>query len=73
MIIKYISIKNFKSFGNNIQRVAFNTDDGELILLTGGNGVGKCISPDTDLIISIDDERTRKLLLEFLKKRKKPL
>jgi DNA repair exonuclease SbcCD ATPase subunit len=41
MIIKSISIKNFKSFGNNTQKVTFNTKEGELILLTGGNGAGK--------------------------------
>jgi DNA sulfur modification protein DndD len=41
MIIKSISIKNFKSFGNNKQTVKFNTTDGELILLSGSNGAGK--------------------------------
>jgi DNA sulfur modification protein DndD len=41
MIIKSISIRNFKSFGNNKQTVNFKTDEGELILLTGDNGAGK--------------------------------
>ena len=41
MIIKRISIKNFKSFGNNKQDVTFNTTSGELILLRGKNGSGK--------------------------------
>ena len=41
MIINNISIKNFKSFGNNIQSVDFNTNSGELILLSGQNGAGK--------------------------------
>lgn len=41
MIIKSISIKNFKSFGNNTQTVFFSTSTGELILLSGGNGAGK--------------------------------
>jgi len=41
MIVKSISIKNFKSFGNNKQKITFKTNDGELILLTGGNGSGK--------------------------------
>ena len=41
MIIKTISIKNFKSFGNNKQTVNFNTTTGDLILLSGQNGAGK--------------------------------
>ena len=41
MIIKSISLKNFKSFGNNKQIVSFNTTTGDLILLSGKNGSGK--------------------------------
>ena len=41
MIIKSISLKNFKSFGNNTQTVHFNTLTGELILCSGANGNGK--------------------------------
>jgi len=41
MIIRSISIRNFKSFGNNKQKVTFKVDEGELILLTGVNGAGK--------------------------------
>jgi len=40
MIIKEISIQNFKSFGNNKQTITFG-NKGNLILLTGGNGEGK--------------------------------
>lgn len=40
MIIKSISLKNFKSFGNNKQTVNFNTT-GNLILISGQNGHGK--------------------------------
>ncbi len=49
MIIKGISLKNFKSFGNNEQHLVLNTDKGELILLVGQNGNGK-----SSLIESID-------------------
>jgi len=73
MIIKSISIRNFKSFGNNTQKINFKINEGELILLTGNNGSGKCISPDTQIDISIDDEKIMDLLLKFLEKRKKPL
>jgi len=72
MIIKSISLKNFKSFGNNKQTVEFNTTTGDLILISGQNGHGKCLSPDTEIEIFIEDEKTRNLLLEFLKNRKKP-
>jgi DNA repair exonuclease SbcCD ATPase subunit len=41
MIIKSISLKNFKSFGNNKQTVEFNTTTGDLILVSGKNGHGK--------------------------------
>jgi len=41
MIIKSISLKNFKSFGNNKQTLTFNTTSGDLILFSGQNGAGK--------------------------------
>jgi DNA repair exonuclease SbcCD ATPase subunit len=41
MIIKFISLKNFKSFGNNKQTITFNTTTGNLILISGKNGHGK--------------------------------
>lgn len=72
MIIKSITLKNFKSFGNNKQTLTFNTVTGDLILISGKNGNGKCLSPDTELNIQVDDIETEKLLIEFLKKRKNP-
>jgi len=72
MIIKSISLKNFKSFGNNKQTVKFNTTTGDLILISGKNGHGKCLSPDTEIEIFIEDEETMNLLLKFLENRKKP-
>lgn len=72
MIIKSISLKNFKSFGNNKQSLSFNTNSGDLILLSGQNGAGKCLSPDTEIEILIEDEETMNLLLKFLENRKKP-
>jgi DNA repair exonuclease SbcCD ATPase subunit len=41
MIISEITLKNFKSFGNNEQTLTLNTKNGELILLAGSNGNGK--------------------------------
>jgi DNA repair exonuclease SbcCD ATPase subunit len=41
MVISEIEFKNFKSFGNNTQKLKLNTNNGELILLVGNNGNGK--------------------------------
>lgn len=55
MIIKSISIRNFKSFGNNTQTVTFKPHEGELILLTGDNGAGKCVHKSSSIDIDIDN------------------
>ena len=49
MVITEISLKNFKSYGNNTQNLKLNNDKGELILLVGNNGNGK-----SSLISSFD-------------------
>lgn len=41
MIIEKLEIKNFKSYGNNLQTITLPQDKGELILLHGANGNGK--------------------------------
>ena len=41
MLINEISIRGFKSYGNNPQVLKLNTEKGELILLAGSNGSGK--------------------------------
>ena len=41
MLIERLEIKNFKSYGNNLQTVNISPDRGELILLHGANGNGK--------------------------------
>lgn len=48
MIIKSIGIRNFKSYGNNIQTLFFK-EKAELILVKGENGSGK-----SSLLESID-------------------
>lgn len=48
MIINSISIRNFKSYGNNLQKLQFSKD-GDLILIKGKNGNGK-----SSLLESID-------------------
>lgn len=49
MVITEISLRNFKSYGNNTQNLKLNTESGELILLVGNNGNGK-----SSLISSFD-------------------
>jgi DNA repair exonuclease SbcCD ATPase subunit len=49
MLINEITIKGFKSYGNNEQTLKLNTEKGELILLVGGNGSGK-----TSLLSSVE-------------------
>lgn len=49
MIIEELTIKNFKSFGNNTQKITLDTENGQLILLSGSNGNGK-----SSLLESID-------------------
>lgn len=49
MILQELRIQNFRSFGNNINTLKFNTQSGELILIAAPNGYGK-----SSLIGSID-------------------
>lgn len=68
MIIKSISIKNFKSFGNNKQIINFKPDEGELILLSGDNGSGKCVHETTSIDIDIDNISLSKNFINYLDK-----
>jgi len=72
MIIKSIRFKNIKSYGNKYQQIDFD-DNGGLILLTGTNGSGKCLSPDTEIDIEIIDDKTMDILKKFLKNKNNPL
>jgi len=49
MLISEITLRNFKSYGNNKQTLKLNTEKGDLILMVGKNGSGK-----SSLIESID-------------------
>lgn len=41
MLISELTIRGYKSFGNNEQLIKLNTERGELVLLVGNNGNGK--------------------------------
>lgn len=67
MLIKEITLKNFKSFGNNEQSLKLNTKNGELILLMGRNGNGKSVIDETEIDVKIPIENMNlKELNEFL-------
>ena len=53
MLISEISIKGYKSFGNNPQVLKLNTKKGELVLLVGSNGTGKSVIKKTKMNINI--------------------
>jgi hypothetical protein len=69
--ITKVSMKNFLSVGNKWTTVEF---DKGLFRVTGNNldnntknGVGKCVSGDTEVDIIIDDPSVKKQFLEFIK------
>lgn len=69
MLIEELRIRNFRSFGNNEQVVKFNTEGGELILLSGKNGFGKCVDPNTEIEVEFTGDTYNKFL-EFISKEK---
>jgi ABC-type Mn2+/Zn2+ transport system ATPase subunit len=68
MIIQEVGIRGFKSFGNNEQVLKLNTEKGELILLVGNNGAGKCVDKKTSINIEINDLQLSDELIIFLEK-----
>jgi len=68
MFIEEIGIRGFKSYGNNEQVLKLNREVGELILLVGENGAGKCVDKKTCIDIEIDDLILSIDLINFLEK-----
>jgi len=66
MVISEMNIKGYKSFGNNEQTLKLNTENGELILLVGSNGNGKCVDKKTLIELDIDDLYLTDELITFL-------
>lgn len=54
MLIEELSIKGFKSFGNQIQTIKLNREEGELILIVGSNGNGKSVVLSTEIEVEIN-------------------
>ena len=71
MIIKNISIKNLKSFGNDPQKIEL-TNEGNLILLSGVNGSGKSSIMDSfDYVLynKVKGRKSKKVKLSSLANR----
>ncbi len=66
MQILEIGLRNFQSFGNIRQTIKLNTEKGELILLVGSNGAGKCVEESTEIEIEIYDLDVNTELINFL-------
>jgi hypothetical protein len=66
MLISEIGIRGFKSFGNNESVLKLNTEKGELILLVGNNGAGKCVDKKTSIDIEINDLQLSSDLINYL-------
>jgi ABC-type branched-subunit amino acid transport system ATPase component len=71
MLIKEIGIRGYKSFGNNEQILKLNTEKGELVLLVGNNGNGKCVDKKTLIDLDINDLTITDVLIDYLDKTEK--
>lgn len=64
MIFKKIRFRNFLSFGNTW--TYFNLNSNETILISGTNGVGKCLDKKTKIEIEIPKELEKLFIKETL-------
>lgn len=71
MVISEIGIRGYKSFGNNEQILKLNTEKGELVLLVGNNGNGKCVDKKTLIDLDINDLTITNGLIDYLDKTEK--
>lgn len=71
MIIKELTFKNIKSYGNKIQKITFD-EKGGLTLLTGTNGSGKSAIQDAiDLVVfnQVRGKESKKIPLKYFPNR----
>lgn len=66
MVISEIGIRGYKSFGNNEQVLKVSTEEGQLSLLVGNNGNGKCVHETTSICVDIEDLSITDELINFL-------
>ena len=65
------SWRNYKSYGDVKQTMSFAPDKGELILLIGENGAGKCVEKNTFIDININDIELNSNIIDYLLKTEK--
>lgn len=63
---KEILLKNFLSYGDNIDNNRITLDTGTMTLFSGKNGAGKCFSRETQIEIKIENKEAEKAFLEYL-------
>lgn len=66
MVISEIGIRGYKSFGNNEQTLKVSTEEGQLVLLVGNNGNGKCVHETTSICVDIEDLSITDELINYL-------
>jgi len=71
MILKQVTYRNFLSCGNN--PITIDLDKAHTTLISGTNGVGKCLHPDTKVTIFINNPETKKKLKDYLNAKDKKL
>jgi hypothetical protein len=72
MNIQEISFRNIASYGGQLQRLSFEKKESFLYLVLGGNGYGKCLSPNTKIEVKITDKKLEEAFKEFIKNKHKP-
>lgn len=63
---KKIRFKNFLSVGNAFIEIPL--DKSQTTLIVGENGGGKCLRGNTEILISFEDEETRRKYEKFMSK-----
>jgi hypothetical protein len=72
MKIEEISFRNIASYGGQLQQINFDDTQSDLYLVLGGNGYGKCLSPNTKIEVKIADKKLEAAFKEFIKNKRKP-
>lgn len=62
-----LEFRNIGKYGNKLQTINFH-EAGSLNLISGKNGNGKCVSPDTEINIKFKNPETQELFEKFLNK-----
>jgi ABC-type cobalamin/Fe3+-siderophores transport system ATPase subunit len=70
MKIKNIEWRNFGSYGNKLQKIEFDSQQGNFFLIVGANGAGKCLDKDSQIDIMFDNDEQKERFKIFLKNKR---